>query len=420
MRKAGYRTTEHCPTPPSRVGTSPDVLSLSQKGTSRVGVLLGAAAIMSLIVAAVVVTTVNPLSFTSIAGTPAAMLAGETVDPGMVPAFPAATNLPMSSFGGVVATASEELPPFATEVPQSVQQLQDLEERVKLMVDKVLPATVALRIDRRGTQGSGVVVDAEGLILTAGHVISYPGRSCTVTFPDGRRVAAETLGSHSSDAGMVRITEPGDYPFVEIADRRLEDGEWCIGLGHPGGLESGREPVVRLGRVLKGNSRGFVRTDSQIIRGDSGGPLFDLDGRLIGIHSRLEARFTANYHVPMAAFRDRWDELVDAEFSVSERRQTSGFDRSRETLPKPYLGIGRAPDNNGCVVNTVTEGSAAANAGVQIGDVIVRIDGKVVRSWNDLLGELDDKKVGDAVKLEIRRDGTRRVLDATLGRRPDE
>src|SRR6202007_2067273 len=99
-----------------------------------------------------------------------------------------------------------------------------------------------------GAQGSGVIVTKEGLILTAGHVSGLAERKCKVILPDGKILSGKTLGAnHGIDSGMIQITDPGDYPFCEMADSSAARvGAWCMAIGHPGGVQKGRDPVVRL------------------------------------------------------------------------------------------------------------------------------------------------------------------------------
>ncbi len=165
--------------------------------------------------------------------------------------------------------------------------------------------------------GSGVVVSEDGLVLTAAHVLGKPNSELIVVFADGRRVPAIALGAdRSRDAGMARITEKGKWPFVELGHSgALKPGDWCLAMGHPGGVQEGRTPPLRLGRILtagKGTSlHDCIHSDATIISGDSGGPLFDLDGKLIGIHSSISAMFSQNNHVPVDVYHETWKDLVD-------------------------------------------------------------------------------------------------------------
>jgi len=182
-----------------------------------------------------------------------------------------------------------------------LRELQAAEKRTREVAERLVGATVC--VARGGASGSGVIVSEDGLILTAAHVIPGPGTECTVTLADGRRAKAKALGCDPSrDAGMVRITDAGKWPFVEMgrsADLKL--GQWCLATGHPGGLVAGRKAPLRLGRILA-NGKGEamhsgILTDATVCPGDSGGPLFDLEGKVIGIHTNIGLR-------PTCSFRD--------------------------------------------------------------------------------------------------------------------
>src|SRR5690606_1520398 len=117
----------------------------------------------------------------------------------------------------------------------------------------------------------------------------------------------------SIDSGLMEITDQGDFPAVEMGDSsKLKRGQWVLALGHPGGFESGRRPVLRLGRILDVEDDA-IRTDCTLVGGDSGGPLFDMQGRVIAIHSRIGGPLTANIHVPVNVYKENWDRLAAGE-----------------------------------------------------------------------------------------------------------
>src|SRR5262245_45630090 len=208
----------------------------------------------------------------------------------------------------LAAPALADSPPLIKD-PTSIKELKDLQSRVQDVYKKVTPAIVGIQIG--GASGSGVIVTEDGYVLTAGHVSGKPDSECTVIFPDGKRLKAKSLGQNKGiDSGMLKITETGKYPHLEMGDSKLlQKGQWVVSLGHPGGFVPGRTPVLRLGRVINSTDN-LIQTDCTLVGGDSGGPLFDLDGKVIGIHSRIGLPISFNIHVPVATYRDTWDELV--------------------------------------------------------------------------------------------------------------
>ncbi len=196
--------------------------------------------------------------------------------------------------------------------------LKRIEAKSRAVAARVVGATVGiLNLSLGGygrvAAGSGVVVSEDGLILTAGHVIGQPGCDLTVIFSDGRRAAAKSLGAnYARDSGLAAFVMAGKWPHVEMGHSDdIQPGAWCMALGHPGGIQQGRTPPLRLGRVLNsGKDARFLVSDATVIFGDSGGPLFDLDGRVIGIHSNIGMNVNQNRHVPIDAFREQWNDLL--------------------------------------------------------------------------------------------------------------
>jgi len=168
-------------------------------------------------------------------------------------------------------------------VPESLDQLRSMESRFKKLTEQVMPATVNIQMG--ASQGSGVVVTDDGYILTAAHVIGgKPFQEARIVFPDGRRFKAETLGVNSGriDSGMLKIINPKkkSFPYVQLGiSEPLELGQWVMAVGHPGGLDKSRGLVTRVGRIV-GKSERVIRTDCTLVGGDSGGPLFDMNGQL--------------------------------------------------------------------------------------------------------------------------------------------
>ena len=196
---------------------------------------------------------------------------------------------------------------FQGQAPRDAHDVKSMQKHVQLLVKQLSPATVGVGVG--AAQGSGVIINQEGLVLTAAHVAGRPGRSATVLMPDGKRYPATTLGmNRAMDSGMIQIKlpEPGEgepkieLPFAELADANsVKLGHWCLALGHPGGFRLERPPVVRLGRVIH-KYKDVITTDCTLIGGDSGGPLFDMNGRVIGIHSRIGPQLVHNVHVRVA------------------------------------------------------------------------------------------------------------------------
>jgi len=196
--------------------------------------------------------------------------------------------------------------------PKDVGELKALETQVKKVVTKVLPCTVGVQVG--AARGSGVIVSADGYVMTAGHVVRKPGEKATFFLPDGKTAKGITLGMFkSADAGLMKISEGGPWPFAEKGRAEtLKPGSWAVAVGHPFGFRAERPPVVRIGRILR-LRESVIQTDCPLVAGDSGGPLFDLEGKVIGINSRIGGSTSMNYHVPIDVFHENWDRLVKGE-----------------------------------------------------------------------------------------------------------
>jgi len=286
--------------------------------------------------------------------------------------------------------------------PESLEDLRALQQQTREVIDKVIPTTVCLQVG--GASGSGVIVSEDGIILTAGHVSGEPGRKIKVILHDGRRVDGVTLGRWSQiDSGMAQITTEGKWPYAEIGvSKDLKVGQWCISTGHPGGYKKDRPPVVRLGRIGF-SSDNMVQSDCTLVGGDSGGPLFDMTGKVIGIHSRIGSPLTANIHVPADTYRDTWEQLVKSE-KIGEN--------------PVWLGVTADDFAKNCKLAEISKNSPAEKAGLQPGDVIVRFAGKDVATYEDMRKLLLKQKPGDEITLQLKRGDETKELRITLGSRP--
>lgn len=299
---------------------------------------------------------------------------------------------------------------FAKKAPESVKELTAIQQHVSQLLPKLTKATVGLRIGM--AQGSGVIISKDGYVLTAGHVSGKPGRPVVLILPDGKQIKGITLGAvYRTDAGMVKITTPGEWPYCPMGDMTsAKSGDWCIAMGHPGGYKAGRRPVVRLGRVISSRST-VVQTDAALVGGDSGGPLFDMHGRVIGINSRIGPMMTMNFHVPISVFSEHWGTMAQSKVLGSRPMG------QQQPTNKAVIGLQGEDHAKGCRVTVITPGLPADKAGLKSNDVITSLDEKKVTNFMGLVRLLSKKKVGDTVQVEILRDGKAMTIKATLVKR---
>ncbi len=306
---------------------------------------------------------------------------------------------------------------FHKKAPDGVADLKVIEARVKSVLKKTMPAVVAIIIrDPFGpgvAAGSGVIISPDGYVLTAGHISQTPKKECELILQGGKRVKGVTLGWHKSrDAGLIKITTKGQYPSVELGNsRKLKSGDWCLTVGHPGGYRPGRTPVVRLGRVLAAGDK-LIQTDTPLVGGDSGGPLFDMRGKVIGIHSWITDQISGNMHVPVNVYREDWDRLAKGD---SWGTMIGG---ERKPRGQAYLGVNFDPESDDLKIRGVTEGQPAEKAGLRAGDILVRLDGEKLEDRSDLMRVLSAKRPGEEITVEVKRNGKAVKARVTLARAP--
>ncbi len=308
---------------------------------------------------------------------------------------------------------------FGKPVPVSIADLKKIEQKVKALVTKVSPAVVAVEV--RNGSGSGVIISPDGLVLTAGHVVSRTNLDVQFTFPDGKTAKGKTIGldsrgSAGSDTGLMKITDPGPWPYVSLGDSPREQsgrpvrdtfapphiGDWVIAMGHPGGFDAKRSLVVRLGRIIL-MIPGIIQTDCTISPGDSGGPLFDIYGRVIGIHSAISSSPEDNFHVPIAEFYDNWERLVTGKSGA-------------------VFGATLTDEDAGCRVSAVTPNSPAAKAGLQVGDYVSSVSfGRQttrLRVAATMQRLVDETSPGETLDLDVKRGDEALTLHVQLAPPP--
>jgi serine protease Do len=251
-----------------------------------------------------------------------------------------------------------------------------------------------------------VIVEKTGLVLTAAHVAQRASTDCEVILLDGTRVPARALGlNRNLDAALIQIAKPGSYPTVEMAPKEsIKAGQWCVATGHPGGVEKGRKPVLRLGRILETGDSVLV-SDCTLVGGDSGGPLFDANGRVIGIHSRIGGMLTANLHVPIDGFHRCWERLAASE----EWGHLPG--------QAPFIGVRGAAEEAVARITEVFPETPAERAGLKPGDVVLKLGGEMVTNFASLTELIGRSSPGENLAIVVRRGDERLELRIVIGKR---
>jgi len=315
----------------------------------------------------------------------------------------------------LLATAEQETT-STQEVVGDPGAVEPGEEPVADAAAVILPSVVQIQTGTGPGSGlgSGVIYDSDGLVLTAAHVVRG-NETVTVRFADGEQVQGTVLGgTEGADVAVVQVDRTG----LPAADLALDDdpvvGQLAIAVGSPWGLQgtvtSGVISAVNQTIPSGGTARAVLQTDAAINPGNSGGPLVDRDGRVLGINVSIFSLSGANDGVGFAV-------PIDVAHDIAERVVAG------EEVRSAFLGVnievvesGRA----GAVITDVTPDSAAEEAGLEVGDLVVEIDGTLVQSPFDLVAQVQTHQPGSTVDLVVVRDGDEMTLTVTLGERPDD
>lgn len=281
---------------------------------------------------------------------------------------------------------------------------------------------------RAQSLGSGFLISPDGYVVTNNHVVA-PGAqgatvdSITVIMTDGKEYEAKLIGrDQASDLALLKINAT-NLPFVRWGDStKARVGDWIIAVGNPFGIGStvtaGIVSALHRATGLGAYDR-FIQTDAAINQGNSGGPMFDLNGNVIGINSQIytpsEGSVGIGFAIPSEAAKPVIDTLMKG-----------------QSVKRGYLGVGPQPidddvgaalglpKNSGEIIRSVTPGEAADKAGIKVGDVIISVDGKPVNPDQSLSFLIANVTPGTRVPLELIRQGKRMTLSVTVGTRPSE
>ncbi len=270
--------------------------------------------------------------------------------------------------------------------------------------------------------GSGFIISADGYILTNAHVIDAADE-VTVRLTDKREFKAKVIGAdRRTDVALIKIEASG-LPAVRFGDPgRLKVGEWVVAIGSPFGFDNTVTAgiVSAKGRSLpQENFVPFIQTDVAVNPGNSGGPLFNLKGEVVGINSQIYSRTGGFMGLSFAI-------PIDVANNIAQQLRTTGkVTRGRiGVVIQPVtreladgFGLGKP---QGALVNSVEKGGPADKAGIEAGDVILRFDGKPVESSEDLPRIVGGTKPGSAVGIQIWRNKAMRDLQVTVAELPED
>ena len=270
-------------------------------------------------------------------------------------------------------------------------------------------------------EGSGFIIRPDGVILTNAHVVNGASE-VTVRMTDRREYTAKVIGVDTrSDVAVIKISAH-DLPTVKLGDSKgLKVGEWVLAIGAPFGFENSATAgiVSAKGRTLDSGYVPFIQTDVPINPGNSGGPLFNMRGEVVGINSQIYSRsggfMGVSFSIP-----------IDVAVQVSNQLETSGH-VTRGKIGVQIQRVSQAlsdsfglPQPEGALVASVEKGGPAAKAGIEPGDVILKLNGQMLNDSNELPSLVAAMSPGTAVNLEIWRNHESRTVSVTLGSLEDK
>jgi S1-C subfamily serine protease len=316
---------------------------------------------------------------------------------------------------------------------------------IRAQIDRTVPSLFGFPEQQQGTAtGSGFVIDKKGTIVTNAHVVDGASK-VTVTFADNKSVSAKVQGAdRSSDIAVLKVNPDGLAldPLSLGSASEVQVGDPVVAIGNPFGLDRTLTTgvVSAKQRQIQGLN-GFqindvIQTDAAINPGNSGGPLIDGLGHVIGINSQIETGNTGNsgnVGIGFAIPIDKAKQIIP-QLERTGHVQTAFLGITSLTIDSSLRAL-NLPVSSGALVQSVEHGSPAAKAGIkggdisaslngdQIvlgGDIIVGVDGKPVRTSDDLLTLVTQKKPGDTVSIQILRQGKKQTVKVRLGNRPQQ
>jgi serine protease Do len=269
--------------------------------------------------------------------------------------------------------------------------------------------------------GSGFIVSPDGVILTNAHVVR-DADEVTVKLQDRREYRAKVLGSDpKTDVAVLKI-DAKNLPVVPIGNtRNLQVGEWVLAIGSPYGLESSVTAgvVSAKGRSLPGDQVPFIQTDVAVNPGNSGGPLFNTRGEVVGINSQIYSQ-TGGYQglsfaIPIDVAVRIKDQIV-----ATGKAQHAKLGVVVQDVGQGFADAFKLESPDGALVSNVERGSAADKAGIKAGDVIRKLNGQPVTSSGDLTGVVSIARPGEKVSMDVWREGRIIQVTATLANANDK
>jgi serine protease Do len=277
---------------------------------------------------------------------------------------------------------------------------------------------------RSATQGSGFVVDPSGIVVTNNHVIEGAD-TITVKFSDGRSLVAEVIGRDpKTDIAVLKVVPKEPLSFVEFgASDAVRVGDWAIAIGNPFGLGGTVTAGIISARDRETNRSGpyadYIQTDASINQGNSGGPLFDLNGRVIGVNTAIYSPTGGSVGIGFAIPSNVVKKIV-AELNEKGEISRGWLGVRVQDVTEDIASSLTLASDKGALVASVMEDSPAERSDLRVGDIILTFDGKPIDRMRDLPRVVGETEVGKKVKVSVFRDGKEQMIKVKVEKLDDE
>jgi serine protease Do len=266
--------------------------------------------------------------------------------------------------------------------------------------------------------GSGFIISADGLVVTNNHVIEG-AEEILVFLTDGTRLLARIVGAdEKTDLAVLKVDAGHELPFVEFGDSDGADvGDWVLAIGNPFGLGGSVTLGIVSARnrdIQSGPYDNFIQTDAAINQGNSGGPLFDMDGQVVGINTAIIARGGSSLGIGFAVPGNLAKPVIDQLAEFGETRRGWLGVGIQEVTDDIAASLDR-PNSHGALVIDITK-EGPSDGVIAEGDIILEFDGKTIERMRDLPRIVAETEVGTAVPVKVLRNGSEQIFDITLGR----
>jgi serine protease Do len=276
-------------------------------------------------------------------------------------------------------------------------------------------------LPRAQSSGSGFFISPDGYVVTNNHVVEN-AEKIKVTLTDGRELDADVIGrDEGTDLAVVKVRGGGKFPFVNFENSaKPRVGDWVITVGNPFGLTGTATAgiISSYGRDIGDTFVDYIQIDAPINRGNSGGPTFDIYGRVIGVNTAIFSPSGGSVGIGFAIPADVADTITKQ--LIGGGKITRGYLGATIQNFTTEMAEAQGMSQKGAIVSDLTPGGPAERAGLRPGDVVVSVNGQPVTTSTEMTRKVGQARAGDNLRLEVYRDGKRQLIDVRSGTRPSE